>query len=81
MNAPRVSLSFSPSLCQHFHSRWKFDKVLTKTILQFFRHGAVANSIHTGRRRDSSQISVDDSMDHTHHSLSIRRKLSLTSQK
>ena len=41
MSAHHISLSSLPSLCQNFHSWWKFDKVLTKNkFAQFlFRHG------------------------------------------
>jgi len=50
MNAPHISLSSLPSLCQKF-SRLKFDKVLTKIISHSFwtryrhcRHGAYLDS-------------------------------------
>ena len=40
MSAPRIILASLPSSCQKLSNWWKFDEVLTKTILHsFLRHG------------------------------------------
>jgi len=38
MSAPHMILAYLPSLCQekNYQSLWKFDEVLTKTILTGF---------------------------------------------
>ena len=40
MSTSRIILASLPSFCQKYQNWWKFDEVLTKTILHsFFRHG------------------------------------------
>ena len=40
MSASRIILGSLPSFCQNYQNWWKFDEVLTKTILHsFLGHG------------------------------------------
>ena len=42
MSAPRIFLAFLPLSAKNYQNWWKFDKILTKTILHsVFRHGIV----------------------------------------
>jgi len=36
MSAPHIILDCLPSLCQNYQNRWKFEEVVTKTILLVF---------------------------------------------
>jgi len=46
MNALHIILASLPSFCQNYQNWWKFDKVLTKTILQtFLRHSVYSADV------------------------------------
>jgi len=48
MSAPRIILASLLSYCQNYQNCWKFDKVLTKTILySYSRHGVVNRTLST----------------------------------
>jgi len=45
MSAPHIILDGLPSLCQNHQSWWKFDEIMTKTILLgSLRHGVAAST-------------------------------------
>ena len=53
MSKPHIILVSWPSFCQNYQNWWKFEEVLTKTILHSLRHGVLTK--HPDEQRKSLQ--------------------------